>query len=360
MNSAPYPSDTRAKGWRFELDYERINQSDTWALASSDLRPWLLMLWVTSWQQVPCGSLPKEDQYIAARIGMPMKTFEKAKETIMRGWWPADDGRLYHPVVTEMVHELITARGTSKTRQKTFRNKTLHVRVRDGGACVYCGARAYLSLDHLLPLSRGGTGEDTNLVTACRSCNSRKGARTPDEARMAFINEGARALWLDIADEVRNALPTRTFPHKGATTVQLPAERAPEPEPEPEDKTKAIQKTALRAENTARGARLPPEWRLPDDWARWAKAERPDLDPQAVSETFADFWRAKPGAGGLKLDWQATWRNWVRAQRAPAPARQNGQVAPNRQEALEARNRAVGEAWLRETQDQGLTIVELK
>lgn len=37
--TAPYPSDTRPKGWRFELDYERIEASDTWALAPAEVRP---------------------------------------------------------------------------------------------------------------------------------------------------------------------------------------------------------------------------------------------------------------------------------------------------------------------------------
>jgi hypothetical protein len=36
------------------------------------------------------------------------------------------------------------------------------------------------------------------------------------------------------------------------------------------------------------------------------------LDPERVSERFRDYWRGRPGAGGLKVDWSATWRNWCR------------------------------------------------
>lgn len=93
MAEAPYPADTRAKGWRFELDHERIQQSDTWALAPAEVRPWLLMLWMTAWVQEPCGSLPKDDLLIAVRIGMPIKTFNKNRDALMRGWWLAADGR---------------------------------------------------------------------------------------------------------------------------------------------------------------------------------------------------------------------------------------------------------------------------
>jgi len=66
---------------------------------------------------------------------------------------------------------------------------------------------------------------------------------------------------------------------------------------------------------TQRGSRLPTDWTLPDDWADWAEKERPDLLIYKTAESFKDFWISKPGAGGVKLDWQATWRNWVRSQK---------------------------------------------
>lgn len=46
-----------------------------------------------------------------------------------------------------------------------------------GKRCCYCGADGRLSLDHLLPRARGGLDSADNLVWACRSCNSSKGAR---------------------------------------------------------------------------------------------------------------------------------------------------------------------------------------
>lgn len=65
-----------------------------------------------------------------------------------------------------------------------------------------------------------------------------------------------------------------------------------------------------------RGTALPQDWTLPDDWKTWAEKERPDVDVVTVAESFRDFWIAKPGKDGRKADWQATWRNWVRNQRA--------------------------------------------
>ena len=52
---------------------------------------------------------------------------------------------------------------------------------RDGGQCVYCGSTENLSLDHVIPFSRGGSDNPENLVTCCKSCNSSKGAKTPSE-----------------------------------------------------------------------------------------------------------------------------------------------------------------------------------
>jgi uncharacterized phage protein (TIGR02220 family) len=117
----PYLPDTKDKGWRFEIDLQQVQQSDTWALASAEIRPWLLMLWVASWQQVPCGSLPSDDKVIAARIGMPFESFNAAKNVLMRGWWLASDGRLYHETITERVIAMLDRKKAERDRQAAYR-----------------------------------------------------------------------------------------------------------------------------------------------------------------------------------------------------------------------------------------------
>lgn len=69
-----------------------------------------------------------------------------------------------------------------------------------------------------------------------------------------------------------------------------------------------------------KGTRLPADWRLPEDWENWALQERPGWTPahcREVAESFSDHWHAKAGADAVKLDWQATWRNWVRNEKRP-------------------------------------------
>jgi 5-methylcytosine-specific restriction endonuclease McrA len=55
---------------------------------------------------------------------------------------------------------------------------------RDNHQCVYCDSKKQLTLDHVIPKSRGGSNDWTNLVTCCFKCNLKKGNRTPEEAKM--------------------------------------------------------------------------------------------------------------------------------------------------------------------------------
>jgi 5-methylcytosine-specific restriction endonuclease McrA len=64
------------------------------------------------------------------------------------------------------------------------------VLARDRETCQYCGVqpgRSQLTVDHIMPRSRGGLTTWDNVVAACRECNHRKGGRTPDEANMLLL-----------------------------------------------------------------------------------------------------------------------------------------------------------------------------
>jgi len=73
---------------------------------------------------------------------------------------------------------------------------------RDGFTCQYCGCqkdRSELTLDHVIPRSRGGQSTWDNLVVACRRCNQRKGNRTPQEASMPLFSVPAKPLYVALA-----------------------------------------------------------------------------------------------------------------------------------------------------------------
>lgn len=71
---------------------------------------------------------------------------------------------------------------------------------RDQQLCLYCGRRSgrqTLTRDHVEPLSRGGLDIWENVVSACFQCNSRKGARTPQEASMPLLAVPFRPSWIE-------------------------------------------------------------------------------------------------------------------------------------------------------------------
>lgn len=78
---------------------------------------------------------------------------------------------------------------------------------------------------------------------------------------------------------------------------------------------RTVQDSTPRSKASARGSRLEPEWEMPQGWVGWAMGEQPTWTIDyafKISNQFKDYWIAVPGQKGLKLDWEATWRNWVR------------------------------------------------
>ncbi len=55
---------------------------------------------------------------------------------------------------------------------------------RDGWECMYCGARTSLTVDHVIPRSKGGSSSWDNIVASCAPCNRRKGDRLPHQVNM--------------------------------------------------------------------------------------------------------------------------------------------------------------------------------
>ena len=82
------------------------------------------------------------------------------------------------------------------------------------------------------------------------------------------------------------------------------------------NKHKPITIVEAKKPKQPRGARLPADWVPSEDLIAFCKTDRPDLNPAAVADRFRDFWIAQPGTKGVKLDWDATWRNWVRNEKA--------------------------------------------
>lgn len=102
-------------------------------------------------------------------------------------------------------------KGVVLTRQNVFK--------RDGGQCQYCGTIHDLTLDHVLPRSRGGKSSWENLATACKPCNSKKGDRTPQEAKMALARQPFKPTFLMFLRDYSGKLDENWRPYIGASKI---------------------------------------------------------------------------------------------------------------------------------------------
>lgn len=104
-----------------------------------------------------------------------------------------DGDRVLHSARAEFPVPSVIRRRTYinvRRRREASGTKRLRIYMRDKFRCQYCGDKrsaGELTLDHILPRSRGGDNSAVNIVTACVECNNRKGDRTPAEARMPLL-----------------------------------------------------------------------------------------------------------------------------------------------------------------------------
>ena len=79
-------------------------------------------------------------------------------------------------------------------------------------------------------------------------------------------------------------------------------------------------KPRTKNQSSSRATRLPTDWWPSEILEKWAKSERPELDFKSLTEGFIDFWLSK-ATNATKLDWDATFRNWVRNQKTVGKAK---------------------------------------
>ena len=74
-----------------------------------------------------------------------------------------------------------------------------------------------------------------------------------------------------------------------------------------------------------RGTRIPADFDVTDEMKTWATTNTPNVAGWRETQKFINYWQAKSGAGATKLDWPATWRNWMLKAAEQAP---NGRASP--------------------------------
>lgn len=223
-------------------------------------------LWIKSWDQVPAGSLPDDDIELCrlAELARELKVWKKLKIGAMRGWIKCSDGRLYHSVVAEGIHE-------AWSRKQLQRNRT---------------RSATEARQKQRDVQRNNLSHD-----------KRDNARDVQRDEERNVHQEKRR------EEKRIKEPPFVVPPA--------SDRLPPPDGDGH--------TPLEKPKQLRGSRIDPhldDGAIPDPWGDWAKEELgwPKETIINVAENFVDWWQAKAGAGGIKLDWFKTWKVWCRSE----------------------------------------------
>lgn len=112
-----------------------------------------------------------------------------------------EKAEMLHPLADRKIHtvssqfdfpSVIRLRRYARIPFKTIVLSRKNILKRDGNRCQYCGTSEDLTIDHVLPRSRGGKDTWENLVAACNRCNHKKGGHTPKEAGMPLKREPFR------------------------------------------------------------------------------------------------------------------------------------------------------------------------
>jgi hypothetical protein len=81
---------------------------------------------------------------------------------------------------------------------------------------------------------------------------------------------------------------------------------------------------------------LPDGWNPDDTVIRQMREQFPHVDLRAEHAKFTDYWSDQPGTKGRKVDWNGTWRNWIRRAAEKAPTRSRPNLTSREEEYLKA------------------------
>jgi 5-methylcytosine-specific restriction endonuclease McrA len=117
-------------------------------------------------------------------------TLKRAMKMIIKGvacTEEVSEQEIHSPTVSMKIPLVIRLVNYVQIPRCVVRFSRKNVFIRDRYTCQYCQQRFHppmLTLDHVLPRSRGGATVWENVATACKKCNTKKGNRTPVEAKM--------------------------------------------------------------------------------------------------------------------------------------------------------------------------------
>lgn len=275
----PISADVDLRGMPFmPLDVNRLRDSDLAIEATGEEFRAAVMLWCASWNQIPAGSLPNSDTALAAYAGFgrDVKGWKKVKGGALRGFVECSDDRLYHSVVTEKAMEAWAER--VEYREIKENEKSRKQRERDDRKRMFEDLRI------------SGIVLPWNVPTS----ELRAQHQAIIEAQIGVTSHEPVTVTGHAPDTAKTGTGTGTG--TGIKDQEPPLSPLPEnPAPAPGPKL-------------TRKCRLPEPFNVTGDMRKWAAERTPGVSLTNETEKFVNHWR---GNGQTKLDWIATWRNWL-------------------------------------------------
>lgn len=245
MTAPLVPPEVNLRGlpW-MRLDVGRLLNSDLFALSSGDQFKYAVTLWCRSWTQTPAGSLPDDDKILAMLAGAgSRKNFVKNKLIVLRGWVKCDDGRLYHPVISEYAIlawkerlQYLENKENHRKRQELYRLecKELRAKLREHGVKAPFNTKVE-DLRERLRVVEDDTSTRDNPVTrtviaqsehgdstVTASCGGREGEGDKSKSKSFSSETYARSVVSEgSAPELARALQGVGFPECAATLPGL-------------------------------------------------------------------------------------------------------------------------------------------
>lgn len=285
MNAPMTPADCDLQDFPFmPLHVARLRDSDLAAEESPEACWYAVLLWAASWHQIPAGSLPDNDAVLTKLIGLgrDVRTFRKHKAGAMRGFVVCDDGRLYHPVVAEQALTSWRRKIEQRWRSECSRVKKANQRNK---------TEFPLPTFEEFHASLPETSRLPDVPAASPYCPQGHDAPSP----------GTRGSCPPENEVQETGIGTETG--TGTNKVVEAPQALPLDPPQ----------VGSEAASSKRGSRLPANWTPGVELITFAIREGfTEREADQIAAKFRDYWTAQPGKAGVKLDWPATWRNWIR------------------------------------------------
>lgn len=201
------------------------------------------------------------------------------------------------PHYRERASEIPPPPGVSNSIVATNVTRTQRQRIyeRDQFKCRRCGSTDNLSIDHVLPISKGGDSSDSNLQVLCFPCNHRKGRNVESNS-----GEGSPNM-----DEAPTGQP-ESSPGPAPSDCLIPDSLIPDCSKPPSSDQPSGSKPRRKKPSTP----PPAVFDVTEDMAQWAVDQGlPEERIEPETRKFLDHHRAK---GTLFADWNAAWRTWIR------------------------------------------------